>query len=418
MSRYYSDSDDTHYVSRRQLDNVHASGWQSPLPTTDVTPSSVARIVVECPFGSKKCDYTIDKSQRGRLIVTARRRHKFKYDNLLSNNKDNIAIQTFTIPYDADVDHLTTYIEQYTNRLIIEIPRLSDILTSSTGTSQLIFNDTKSSRKSLGNNQKLEYLIDCHGYTADELDVFIQNQNLIVQGKTKRARSTDPTQEHISKKFSRKISLPNTVDLPKVISYLENGQLRIEAPLKRESYYNDNGHLLSRLPTTTIPNRTIIKHNRIQSPISNNYPYHYRPHEHVNRHHRRRYDYDDIPRPTSSMQRIYSAENLHYPLYRSWRDLDNDGDDEDDSRQNRYRQIVNNERYITNRNGTKQQPTYKSTYLPTNNVVRTTTTHRYYPTDENVILRIVKIFIANHLVTQILLINIFYIKNSILNKDK
>ncbi|CAF2762390.1 unnamed protein product [Rotaria sp. Silwood2] len=404
MSRYYSDSDDAHYVPRRQSDNIHASGWQSPIPTTDVIPSSssVTRIVVECPFGSKKCDYAIDKSQRGRLIVTARRRHKFKSDYLSLNNKNNIAIQTFTIPYDADIDRLKSYVERYTNSLIIEIPRSSssyintnhtsthlirspDILTSSTGASQLIYDDIKPSRKSFGNNQKLEYLIDCHGYTADELDVFIQDHDLIVQGKTKRTKLEDPTQERISKEFSRKISLPHTVDLSKVISYLENGQLRIEAPLKREFYYSDNGILSSGSQLTTVPNRTMIEYNRIQSPISTNPQHHYRRHEHVSR--RREYDGGDIRRPSSPMRRVYSTENLSYPLYSSWRDIDNDGDDEDDSRQSRHRRTVNYEGYISNRNGTKQRPIYRSTYLPTNNVVRTTTKHRYYPMNEDVYFR-------------------------------
>ncbi|CAF5115825.1 unnamed protein product [Rotaria sp. Silwood1] len=399
MNRYYSDSDDAYYVTRPQSDNIHASGWQSPLPTTDgisSPSSSITRIVVECPFGSKKCNYSIDKSQRGRLIVTIRRRHTFKSDYLSLNNKNNIAIQTFTIPYDADIDHLKSYVERYTNRLIIEIPRLSssyinnnhtyrhlihspNILTSSIGASQLIYDDIKPNRKFFHNNEKLEYLIDCHGYTADELDVFIQDQNLIIHGQTKQIKSDDPTQENILKKFSRKISLPYTVDLSKVISYLKNGQLRIEAPLKREFYSNNTEILLPESQLTTIPNRTFVEYNRIQSPISSN-----RQHEYVN--HRRKYDRNNIHRPSSPMRRVYSTEYLNYPLYRSSEDMNNDGDDEDDSRQGQHRQTVNYERYITRRHGTRQPPIYRSTYSPTNHIVRTTT-HHNYPIDENMYYR-------------------------------
>ena len=181
MSRYYSDSDDEYANHRRRSDSVRASGWQSPLPTstTNTTPSSsssVTRIVVESPFGSKKCDYSIDKSQRGRLVITARRRQTASSDNHSSrNNKNHVAIQTFTIPSDADVDRLQSHVERDTNRLIIEIPRqqrpssraqrssyintsnassrllrspdVERMLTSPTGGPQLIRDDTKSSRK-------------------------------------------------------------------------------------------------------------------------------------------------------------------------------------------------------------------------------------------------------------------------------
>jgi hypothetical protein len=91
MSRYHSDSDDGYANHRRRSESVRGSGWQSPLPTTannPTTPSSsspVTRIVVESPFGSKKCDYSIDKSQRGRLIITARRRQTCSYSNIYNS---------------------------------------------------------------------------------------------------------------------------------------------------------------------------------------------------------------------------------------------------------------------------------------------------------------------------------------------
>lgn len=182
MSRYYSDSDDEYVVHRRRPDSVRGSGWQSPLPpsTRNITSpspsSSVLRIVVEPPFGLKKCDYSIDKSQRGRLIITTRRRPTSS-DYRSSNNKNHIAIQTFTIPFDVDVDRLQSHIERDTNRLIIEIPRqqyrnsrtqrssyintntpstrllrspdVERMLTSPTGGPQLIRDDTKSNKKIL-----------------------------------------------------------------------------------------------------------------------------------------------------------------------------------------------------------------------------------------------------------------------------
>src|SRR5437763_1064978 len=101
MNRYYSNSYDEYATNRRRPDSVHASGWQSPLPTSSTNipsrspSSSVIRIVVEPPFGFKKCDYNIDKSQRGRLIITARRRQILSSDYRLSNNKNHTAIQTF-----------------------------------------------------------------------------------------------------------------------------------------------------------------------------------------------------------------------------------------------------------------------------------------------------------------------------------
>ena len=178
----------------QQSNSVRGSGWQSPLPTSrnltsPVPPSSsVTRIVVESPFGSKKCDYSIDKTQRGRLVITARRR------TTSSNHKNHVAVQTFTIPSDADVDRLQSHVERDTNRLIIEIPRqhrrnsrsqqtsyipstnpstrllrspdVERMLTSPTGGPQLVRDDTRSNRPNSGANKKLEYRVDCHGYTS------------------------------------------------------------------------------------------------------------------------------------------------------------------------------------------------------------------------------------------------------------
>ena len=221
MNRYDSDLDDKYYVPRRQSGSVHASGWQSPIPTTNEIPSSsssiVTRIAIDCPFGSQKCDYSIDKSQHGLLLVTAHRRHTSKSDYLSLNNKNDTVFQTLTIPYDADVDNIKSYIEQRTNRLIIEIPRTSSSHINTTGTSNhlmnssnkistnpshFIYDNIKYNKKYTGNNRhKLEYRVDCRGYTADELDVFIQDQNLIVQGNTGRTKSVDTGQKHVSKKF-------------------------------------------------------------------------------------------------------------------------------------------------------------------------------------------------------------------------
>jgi HSP20 family molecular chaperone IbpA len=395
MNRYYSDSDDAYFASRQPSDSIRASGWQTPLPSLDEPPSSssVTRIVVECPFGSKKCDYKIDKSQRGRLIVTARRRRIFSSDYLsLNNNKNNTAIQTFTIPYDADVDRLQSHVERYTNRLIIEIPRTyssyidkkntyirsPDLFKSSTGASRLIGHDQKYSRKDFDDNRKLEYRVDCQGYTADELDVSIQGRDLIVEGRSKRSTSADPTQQHLSKQLSQKISLPHTVDLSKVISYFENGELRIEAPLKRGIYHSDEEILSPERTSTAMVSRRVGGYNRVQSPISGNHRRHYRRRERVSRHHQQ---------PSSAVQRVRSVESLYHPSYRSPRDFDDDDDDDDDDN-HRYRRRVNYEHHSTNRHDSEQQPLYRSIYEPGHNGVTTrTTTYRTYPVDNEVYYR-------------------------------
>jgi HSP20 family molecular chaperone IbpA len=425
MSRYYSDSDDEYAIHRQRSDSVRASGWQTPLPTstTNITPpsssSSVTRIVVEPPFGPKKCDYNIDKSQRGRLVITARRRRTPSSDYRSSHNKNHIAIQTFTIPYDADVDRLQSHIEQDTNRLIIEIPRqqrrssraqrspyistsnagsrllrspdVERMLTSPTGGPQLIRDDTKSSNKNSGNNRKLEYRIDCRGYTADELEVFIQGRDLIVQGKTHTQISEDPTQQRVSKKFSRKITLPNTVDLPKVVSYLDHGELRIEAPLKRGVYQSDEEIVIPGPPpsSSTRTAATLLSNfeNRVRSPSPQLRP-RYRRNEHFSR--RRDYDRSNNRRISSPTRRVRSVDSHRYPLYISSRDLDADDDDEDDTKE-RTSQRQRTTNYEGNSTTQKQTERPRSVYSPTNVVtnVKTSTTSRQhnYPSDDESNLR-------------------------------
>lgn len=335
MSRYYSDSDNEYYASRQQQSNtIRASGWQSPIPRINETTgsSSISRLVVECPFGRKKCDYTIDKSQPGRLIITARRRQTF--------SSNNIAVQTFTIPYDADVNHLKSYIEKNTNRLIIEIPRVSNIYksTSKGNISRSIYN----------NNQRknLEYRIDCRDYKPDELDVFIEGRDVIIQGKTKRTKSSDPTQRQVSKQFTRKIALANTVDLSKVRSYFENGELRIQAPPLKHGIYD--------------------RQEIVSSPLTGNHRRQYRRREHVSR-----------IQPSSSTQRVRSADGLRY---REFDDDDGDDYDDDDSEENRYRRTANYVRDTTNQNDIKS----RSIYTPSNRIVtRKTTTYRDYPVENH-----------------------------------
>ncbi|CAF1056469.1 unnamed protein product [Adineta steineri] len=376
MNRYYSDVNNAYYTSRQQSDNIRASGWQSSVPTTNIIPTSLLpllRIVVECPFGPKKCDYTIDKSQRGRLIVAARRRHTFKYDYLLSKNKDNVVLQTFTIPPDADVDQLQSHIERWTNRLIIEMPRLSSsykntrntytnsiqpptVLTTSADVSRRVHDDKQYTKIYSKDNQKIEYRVDCHDYTADELDVFVQGRDLIVQGKTKQGTSSDPNQEHVSKKFTRKIPLPNTADLSKIVSYFENGELRIQVALQPGMYYNDGKIYSSELTPTVVSDRAIGEIRRIQSPVPSNHSRHHRRHEHIS-HHR------DDRQTSSPVRRERSAESLYYPSYRSSRDYD-----EDDGRENRRTRIVSYDR-----NDSFQQPIHRSVYTPTNHIVTTRT---------------------------------------------
>lgn len=383
MHRHDSDSDNDYYDSRKRSDGVRASGWQSPIPTNDEVASSssgIIRLVIDCPFGSKKCDYGIDKSQRGRLIVTARRRHIFKLDPISPDNPDNVVVQTFTIPYDADVDRLQSHVEHDKNRLIIEIPRLSSSYMNTTQTSsrfypqsrnnsQIIVDDMKSSsnRNYYGDNQKLEYFVDCNGYRADELDVSIEDHDLIVHGKTRRdaSPSSKPTRRHVSKEFTRKIILPNTVDLSKVISYLDNGQLRIEAPLKHDGYYMNDNTYFPQPVSTIMPQRTVVGYDRVQSP--NRHRRHYRRHERTTRHR-------DLDRSLSPTNRIYSHEDVRYPVYRSLRDLDN----EDYIRRNQNSRMGNYEHYVTNGNGTRLEPAWTYSYAPLNNTVRTIRTHRYY----------------------------------------
>ncbi|CAF3290332.1 unnamed protein product [Rotaria socialis] len=422
MSRYYSDSDSEYINHRRRSNNVRGSGWQSPLPTLTKTggiPSSssstsIIPIVVESPFGLKKYDYSIDTSQYGRLIITAYRRRIPPSDYRSTNNKNHIAIQTFSIPSDADVDHLQSHIERDTNRLIIEIPRqkrahirtprapnvnnashagsrllrspdIERMLTSPTNAPQLIRDDQKSSGKISSNNRKLEYRIDCRGYTADELEVFIQGRDLIVQGKTNRLASPDPTQQRVSKKFSRKITLPRTVDLTKVVSYLEHGELRVEAPLKRGVYYNDEEIIIPGPPpqptassslTANLPNATSMLNfeNRVRSP-SPYYRYHNRHNECMSR--RRDYNSSNSRQLLNPTRRVRSVEALRYPLYRSPRELDEDDSQEQD---NQRRRTVNCERHnATDRKELDQQSIYRSVHSPATTSMGH---HRNYPPDD------------------------------------
>ena len=424
MNRYYSDSDDEYGVHRRRSDSVRASGWQSPLPTlttnttSSSTPSSVTRIVVESPFGSRKCDYSIDKSQRGRLIVTARRRQTSSSDYRSKDHKNHIAIQTFTIPTDADVDRLQSHTERETNRLIIEIPRqqrqnshstqrssyidtnkrdsrllrspdVERMLTSPTGGPQLIRDDKKSSKKSSGNKRKLEYRIDCRGYTADELEIFIQGRDLMVQGKTNTSTSADPNQQRVSKKFSRKITLPSTVDLANVVSYLEHGELRIEAPLKRGVYYSDEEIIIPGPPPTSTSTRTTASlisnlENRVRSPS----PLPNRPHYRRNERHSRLRDYDRSKnrRVSSPQRRVRSVETPRYPHYRASRDLDETDDDDDDYKKNRDNQHSQAVIYRRNNINQKESEQRRSVYSPTNvmkNARSSVISRQYnYPSDD------------------------------------
>ncbi|CAF1617599.1 unnamed protein product [Rotaria magnacalcarata] len=422
MSRYYSDSDNEYINHCQRSNNIRGSGWQSPLPTLTKTgdiPSSssstsIIPIVVESPFGLKKYDYSIDTSQHGRLIITAYRRQISSSDYRSTNNKNHIAIQTFTIPSNADVDHLQSHIERDTNRLIIEIPcqkrthirtprasnvnnashaisrllRSPDIehmLTSPTNAPQLIRDDQKSSGKISSNNRKLEYRIDCRGYTTDELEVFIQGRNLIVQGKTNRPTSPDPTRQCVSKKFSRKITLPNTVDITKVVSYLEHGELRIEAPLKRGVYYNDEEIIIPGPPpqpttssslTANLPNATSTLNfeNRVRSP-SPYYRHRNRRNERMSR--RRDYNRSNSRQLLNPTRRVRSVDALRYPLYRSPRELDEDDSQEQD---NRRRQTVKYERHNTaDQKELDQQPIYRSVHSP---ATASMSHHHNYPLDD------------------------------------
>lgn len=432
MNRDYSDSDDEYANHRRRPTSVRGSGWQSPLPTSTATKtsssssSSVTRIVVESPFGSKKCDYSIDKSQRGKLIITARRRPTSSSEYRSSNQKNHIAIQTFTIPNDADVDRLQSHVEHDTNRLIIEIPRqqrsssrsqhrssyinttnansrllrspdVEQMLTSPTGGPQLIRDDTKSNNRNSGNKRKLEYRIDCRGYTADELEVFIQGRDLIVQGKTRTSSiSPDPTQQRVSKKFSRKITLPNTVDLTKVVSYLEHGELRIEAPLKRGVYYSDEEIILPGPPPPSTTNRTAATlrknlENRTRSPSPPPHRSHYRRNERFSR--RRDYDRSNARRVSSPTRRVRSVDSHRHSLYSPSRDIDEDDDEDDDNTKERNSRRQRTTNYERNSITPKQTERPRSLYSPTTIVTNAATTstinrhHDYPPSDDDNNLR-------------------------------
>lgn len=426
MSRYYSDSDDDYTLHRRRSDSVQGSGWQSPLPTlTKITSlpneSSTTRIAVDPPFGSKKCDYSINKSQRGRLIVTARRRYTSTSDYRSLNNKNQVAVQTFTIPMDADIDRMQTHVERDSNRLIIEIPHRHHRRTSHTQQHssqfhsnnrsgrllrspdiermltppilgpQIIRDVMRTTRRSSGSgsSRKLEYRFDCHGYTSDELEVYVQGRDLIVQGKTKSSNnSSDPTHQRVSKKFSRKIALPHSVDLTRVVSYLEHGELRIEAPLKRGAHHSDEEIIIPGPPPSSSRSHrtatTLISNseNRLRSASPVN-----RTHYRRNEHHGRRRDYDrpNYRRLSNTVHRVRSADNLRYPLYVSARDLDEDGDDDDDSKERDSRR---QRTAVFGRSATDRKEPERTTvvYSPVNVVTSTRTSARSqnmnYPSDD------------------------------------
>jgi hypothetical protein len=259
------------------------------------------------------------------------------------------------------------------------------MLTSPTGGPQLIRDDTKSNRRNSGSQRKLEYRIDCHGYTADELEVYIQGRDLMVQGKTNTSISSDPTQQRVSKKFTRKITLPNTVDLSKVVSYLEHGELRIEAPLKRGIYYSDEEIIIPGPPppSTSTANRTAAAlisnlETRVRSPSPQNRT-HYRRNERAGR--RRDYDRSTNRRLTSPVRRIRSVESHRYPFYVPSRDLDEDDDDDDQSKERvtrRQRTVIRG----PNKIDTKETEQRRSIYSPTN-VTSTISRHHDYPSDDD-----------------------------------
>ncbi|CAF0721084.1 unnamed protein product [Adineta ricciae] len=373
MNRYYSDRNQVYYTNRQNSGVIQASGWQTPIPNASRIVSSQApfiRLVVDCPFGFKKCDYTIDKSQPGRLIVAARRRHRFKSDYFLLNDPNQVTYQTFTIPGDADVDQLQSHIERSTNRLIIEIPRLPLLYNQSPDNTQWTYDNKKYSQKYVNNNQKVEYRVDCRGYTADQLKVYVQGRDLIVQGKTSRSSSSaaDPNQQRTSQKFSRKIPLTNAVDSSQIISYFENGDLIIQAPLK-----SDDAIMPSSVPI--IINRSTGDYVRAQSPTPTN-THHYQQQRRDRSNLSRTYgpaaadDDDGDRRPLSPIRREQSAESLAHPSYRLSRDFE----------ENRPKRTTIQERYFNNnRSDSPAKPIGRSVYYPTNNVVTTRTTYHTSP---------------------------------------
>lgn len=362
MTRYYSDSDDGYSNYHRKSSNSRISGWQSPYLNLTSSPYSTSstsnkRITIDSPFGLDKYDYSIDRSQPGRLTVTA---HRKRFSS--SNRSDRVAVQTLDIPFDLDLDRLESYIEQSSNRLIIDIPRLhrsshrssrvsygnsaninknlirspdiERMLTTPLSRPKLVEDDRSYGHRNSISGRKLEYRIDCHGYAADELEVFVQGRDLIVQGSTRASSSsstTDPTQKRVSKKFSRKISLPNTVDPDGVLSHLENGELRIEAPLKPGFRHSDEEIIVPGPPPSMTGRATSLlisnleRHSR--SPISmfngssaSNNRYYYRENDHGTR---RQRDYD-----RSKSRRVRSVDGIRYPVLISPREIDEDRENE------------------------------------------------------------------------------------------
>jgi hypothetical protein len=97
-------------------------------------------------------------------------------------------------------------------------------------------------------------------------------------------------------------------------------------------------------------------------------------------------------RLSSPIRRVRSVEGLRYPLYVSPRELDEDDEDDTKERESPRRRTADYERHSVDRKETEQQPTYRSVYSPTKNVVTTTTTskigrHQNYPSDDDNYLR-------------------------------
>ena len=315
MARFYSDPDDIPYVSKHEQSNYFVgTGWQSPVPKTideNSPSSSIIRLVVESPFGSKKCTYTIDKSQRGRLIISARRRGNFPSDYLSSKPKNDVITQTYPIPIDADVDHLQSYIERRTNRLIIEMPRIVDYAMStksiySMANDELRRSPFKYQQRETG--RTVEYRVDCTGYRADQLELFLEGDELIVQGRANQKSLTDPIRSNGLKKFSRKIHLPPTIDSSRILSFFDNGELTIQAPVKRVTSWYDEQSVGS-------------GYNAVRSRMSPTRRHYYRRHRRVNRNPNLEQISNNYRLANTAMRRVRSAESLNYPMDRFHDDL-------------------------------------------------------------------------------------------------
>ncbi|CAF0980941.1 unnamed protein product [Didymodactylos carnosus] len=368
---YYSDSDDTyqarrHHPSTNTRHYTRRSGLASKLrPTSPSNDESAIRIVVDSPF-PRKSDFFIDTSQRGRIIVTARYRRSTNSSNYIDYRKYQDVVQTFKIPHDADIAQLTSYVERDGN-LVIDIPRrhysyrdsfdsqntnvgrsrdvydeVEQMLTLPTSGPSLIRDKNASSRH--GDQKKLEYRIDCTGYAQEDLEVFIQGHDLIVQGERKSANPN----RNISKKFSRKITLPPDVNLSKVVSYLDTGinggELRVEAPL----YEKQSNNLRRR-------DYQIDEYDDYFPQRSSSLDFDRQIRRQRHQRHRDEYDYRLDP-----SKRIRSADGYRYPLYVPPQEEDFDRS----SRQKHpHRRIQNYERRIIDRSNPKSHYGYHTSRM-------------------------------------------------------